>query len=62
MGIKIKRRYFMTREQYERLLQLRLIFPPIRGFSLDWKNMGELYDEFVGLLKMYRECNGVIKE
>ena len=40
----------MTREQYERLLQLRLIFPPIRGFRLDWKDMGELYDEFVGLL------------
>ena len=52
----------MTREQYERLLQLRLIFPPIRGFRLDWKDMGELYDEFVRLLKMYRECNGVIKE
>ena len=52
----------MTREQYERLLELRLIFPPIRGFRLDWKDMGELYDEYVKLIKLYKECNGVIKE
>lgn len=56
------RKCFMTAEQYDRLLELRLLFPPIRGFSLNWKNMGELYDEFVELLKMYKECKGVINE
>lgn len=52
----------MTKEQYYRLLQLRMIIHSTYGFPPKHPdNLQELYDAYMKLRKMYSECKGKIE-
>ena len=53
----------MTKEQYYRLLQLRMIVHSTYGFPPKHPdNLQELYDEYMKLRKMYSDCKGEIHD
>ena len=52
----------MTKEQYYRLLQLRMIVHSTYGMPpKNPDNIDELFEEYMKLRKMYSECKGKIE-
>ena len=53
----------MTKEQYHRLLQLKMMVHSTYGFPpKHLVNLQELYDEYMKLRKMYSDCKGEIHD
>lgn len=52
----------MTKEQFRRLLQLKMMVHSTYGLPPKHPdNLQELYDEYMKLRKMYSECKGKIE-
>lgn len=53
----------MTKEQYERMLRLRLDVHSTYGIPPKHPgNLQELYEEYIKLRKLYADCKGKIDE